>query len=506
MAKFVFVALYILILAGIGLWSRKHTKDFTSFLLGGRQAGAWMSAFAYGTTYFSAVIFIGYAGRNGWGFGLWAVLIGVGNALIGTYLAWKLLARRTRDMTHRLKLNTMPEFFEARYASRGMKTFAAIIIFIFMTPYSASVYSGLSYLFEKIFNIPFIWAIVIMAVVSAAYLVIGGYVATLIADLVQGIIMIGGVVFVIGIVMGNNAIGGVLAGTKSMIAQAAAIPLFDFKQPSNVINLLSLILLTSVGPWGLPQMVHKFYAIKDDLSIKAGTVISLLFSVVISCGAYFIGAVSKLYYTVNGSLLPMADGKIVFDQIIPNFLSSTLPDIFLGLVIVLILSASVTTLTGIVLVSSSSVVVDLVKPLRKDMTQKQSLSLTRVLCLVFIAISVAVALTKSPIQTLMSFSWGTVAGCFLAPYALGLYWKGITKAGSWAGMIGGLVTSVLLAVVNQFNASQAPLYGVIAMAVSLVLTVGVSLLTPKFSVQHIKAVFEGTVDSLHESIGAQIKD
>lgn len=494
MEKFIIIALYIVAMAVIGLWSRKRTQDFSAFLLGNRQVGAWMSAFAYGTTYFSAVVFIGYAGRNGWGFGLWAVLVGVGNAVIGSYLAWKLLARRTRDMTHRLKLSTMPEFFQARYDSKGMKTFAALIIFIFMTPYSASVYSGLSYLFEKIFGIPFVWAIILMAAISAVYLVIGGYVATVMADLVQGVIMLGGIIWVIAIALGNSSIGGVVTGVKSMIDQAGTIPLTDFSQPSNLLGLLSLILLTSLGPWGLPQMIHKFYAIKDDKAIKAGTTISLLFAIVISCGAYFLGAVAKLFYTRNSDLLPMADGKIVFDQIIPNFLSSTMPDLVLGIVVVLILSASVTTLTGIVLVSSSSLVIDLIKPVKKGMTSAQSLTLTRVFCLVFIVISVAIALTKSPIQTLMSFSWGTVAGCFLAPYMLGLYWKGVTRAGVWAGMLGGLVSSVVLALVSKFDASQAPLFGVVAMAVSLLLTITVSLFTPKYGTAHIEHVFEGTVE------------
>jgi SSS family solute:Na+ symporter/sodium/proline symporter len=325
-------------------------------------------------------------------------------------------------------------------------------------------------------------------------LVLGGYVATLIADFVQGIIMLGGVALMVGIIMGNPSVGGFLDGARSLINQAAQVPLLDNSQPNNIVNLIALVLLTSVGSWGLPQMIHKFYAIKDDNAIKKGTVISTIFCAIVGGGAYFTGAVAKLYYTVNSSNVPMENGKIAFDRIIPDFLSSTLPDALLGIIIILVLSASVTTLTGIVLASSSSLVIDLIKPKCRNMNDKQMLLTTRIFCAVFIIISVIIAMIKSPIQTLMSFSWGTISGAFLAPYALGLYWKGVTKAGAWSGLAGGAFISVVLALVFQFNASQAPLFGVIAMIGSLVFTVGVSLVTKKYSQAHINHIFEESAE------------
>ncbi|MFZ2539316.1 MAG: sodium:solute symporter family protein, partial [Oscillospiraceae bacterium] len=182
------IALYVGAMVWVGVKSAKKTKTLTDFVVGSRKAGPWMSAFAYGTTYFSAVLFIGYAGRSGWDFGLWAILIGVSNAALGAYLAWKLLAAKTRDVTRRLKIKTMPQLFEARYQSRNMKIFAAIIIFIFMIPYSASVYSGLSYLCEIVLGINYMWAMAAIACIAAVYLVAGGYIASLSADLIQGIV------------------------------------------------------------------------------------------------------------------------------------------------------------------------------------------------------------------------------------------------------------------------------------------------------------------------------
>lgn len=153
MAKYVFLVLFVILMIAVGIYSKKKVKNVQDFLLGGRQVGPWISAFAYGTTYFSAVIFIGYAGRIGWGFGISSTWIGIGNAIIGSLFAWLVLAKRTRKMTHELNASTMPEFFEKRYNSKAMKIITALVIFIFLVPYSASVYQGLGYLFEKSFGL-----------------------------------------------------------------------------------------------------------------------------------------------------------------------------------------------------------------------------------------------------------------------------------------------------------------------------------------------------------------
>jgi len=491
-SEILIIILYIAAMVAIGIISNRKSRDMKQFVLGGRKAGAWMSAFAYGTAYFSAVVFIGYAGRNGWNFGLWVVLVGLGNAIIGSYLAWKVLAKRTRIVTNRFQLSTMPEFFNARYQDSKMRTLAAVIIFVFMTPYAASAFSGLSYLFESVFGIDYTWAIFIMAGVAGAYLTLGGYVAALLADFIQGMIMLVGLVLMLGCVFQNPSIGGLGAGMQSMIEQATQIPITDFSQPNNLLSLISLVLLTSVGTWALPQMVHRFYAIKSDDAVKKGTIVSTGFAVIISVGAYLTGAIAKLFFTVNPSQLPMEGGAVVLDRIIPDFLTATLPGLLLGVVIVLVLSASVTTLSSITLVSSSSMTLDLIKPHKKNMSPKGELITTRLLCVLFLVIAVVIALTKSPIQMLMSFSWGTVSGSFIGPYILGLYWKGTTRAGARAGMCTGLIVSLGLAVASGFNAGNSPLYGVLAMIGSLLMTWFVSLFTKKFDQKHVDAMLDYT--------------
>ena len=152
-----------------------RTKNVGDFFLGGRTLGPWMSAFAYGTTYFSAVLFIGYAGKLGWGFGIYTLWIVIGNTFIGTLLAWMVLAGRTRDMTSRLNAITMPEFLSARYGNKPLQVIAALVVFVFLVPYSASVLMGLSYLFEMTLHIPYENALYFLTALTAVYLVMGGY-------------------------------------------------------------------------------------------------------------------------------------------------------------------------------------------------------------------------------------------------------------------------------------------------------------------------------------------
>mgnify|MGYP000859674311 FL=1 len=488
MLKWVFLTLYVVMMLGIGILSMKKASTLQDFFLGGRKMGPWFSAFAYGTTYFSAVIFIGYAGKTGWGFGLSAVWVGIGNAVLGSLLAWLILAKKTREMTQRLDVSTMPEFFEKRYDSKFLKVVSALIIFIFLVPYSASVYAGLSYLFESIFHIPYIYCMLFMAILTGIYLILGGYMATAMTDFIQGIIMIIGVVLMIVLVIIHPNVGGLSEGIKrlSQIPEAGS-QLVSLFGGSNWFGLLSLVLLTSFGSWGLPQMVHKFYAIKDEKSIKSATVISTAFAVLIAGGAYFVGAFGRLFLN---NTVPVVNGKENFDMIMPQMLIIALPDAVMSIILLLVLSASMSTLASIVLTSSSAISMDLVKgTLFPNMKKENVMFLMRVLCLVFIIFSFAVAYKPNAILVLMSFSWGTVAGSFISPYLYGLYWKGTTKLGAWAGMLGGFLTSMVLAISNNFDAGKAPLFGVQAMLASIIIVPVVSLLTPKLSSSHIAEVF-----------------
>ena len=499
------LAVYTVIMALIGCFSFGKSKTLDGFLIGGRKIGAWATAFAYGTTYFSAVVFVGYAGQHGWNIGIGAIWIGIGNAVLGCLLSWLLFANRTRKMTKKLNARTMPDYFEKRYDSKGMKIIASIIIFVFLVPYSAAVYKGLGSLFSAVFPGVETWVwMLIIALLTAVYLVAGGYVATAYTDLVQGIIMIIGVVCLTVAVLSHDAVGGfggLIENLKSFTSLEGDPNPTSGAQLTNIFGGSSFkflcfnIMLTSFGTWGLPQMIGKFYAIKDKAAIKRGTIISTIFCIVIGCGAYLIGSTSRL---ILGGTLP--EGGI--DSIIPALLmevlgGGTLGIILLSVIMILLLSASMSTLEAVVLTSASAVAVDLIPAVRKKETGANAqMLLTRILCLAFVACSFIFATQNIPIiVSLMSFSWGIVSGCFIGPYIWGLFSKKITKIGAYAGIIAGLLTvggaTLVISLTSGFSAAAAksPEMGVAAMAISFVIVPIVSLLTKNKDSERVEEIF-----------------
>lgn len=489
-AKLILLFAFFACMVAVGIYSRKHATDVNGFVLGGRSVGPWLTAFAYGTSYFSAVVFVGYAGQFGWKYGISATWIGIGNALIGSLLAWVVLGRRTRVMTHHLDAATMPEFFGKRYGSNALKITASAIVFIFLVPYTASIYNGLSRLFAMAFDVPYVTCVIVMAVLTGLYVILGGYMATAINDFIQGIIMLIGIVVVIAAVL--NGQGGfyeaiaTLAIFESDVAvtagQVGAYTSFFGPDPW---NLLSVIILTSLGTWGLPQMVHKFYAIKDEKSINTGTVLSTIFAIIIAGGSYFLGGFGRLF---DGPAIYNASGNVVFDSIIPAMLS-TLPDILIGVVVVLVLSASMSTLSSLVLTSSSTLTLDFLKgTFMKNMKEKSELLLIRVLIVFFIAISVVLALDPPTfIAQLMGISWGALAGAFLAPFFYGLYWKKVTSASVWVCFIfaiGLTVSNIFLKFI-----SSSIMAGAVAMVAGLIIVPVVTLLTRKPDASQVDAIF-----------------
>lgn len=220
--KIVFLVLFFAVMVAVGVYSRKHATSVDGFVLGGRSVGPWLTAFAYGTSYFSAVVFVGYAGQFGWKYGLASTWIGLGNAIIGSLLAWVVLGRRTKVMTQHLNVKTMPDFFGERYGSKALKITASAIVFIFLVPYTASVYNGLSRLFGMAFNIPYTYCVLGMAAFTAVYVILGGYMATAINDFIQGIIMLGGIIGVIGAVLSGQ--GGFIQAIRKMAEIPSDVP------------------------------------------------------------------------------------------------------------------------------------------------------------------------------------------------------------------------------------------------------------------------------------------
>ena len=443
--KVLFLLLFFGVMIFVGFYCRKHATDVSGFVLGGRSVGPWLTAFAYGTSYFSAVVFVGYAGQFGWKYGIAATWAGIANALLGSLLAWVVLGRRTRIMTQHLGANTMPKFFESRFSSRPLKIMSAVIIFIFLIPYTASLYNGLSRLFAMAFNIDYSVCVIIMAVLTGIYVIAGGYMATAINDFIQGVIMIGGIIAVIVAVLKSQggfmaALNGLAQVTDPAVSEAPGV-FASFFGP-DPLDLLGVMILTSLGTWGLPQMVQKFYAIKSEKDLSKGTIISTIFALVIAGGSYFLGGFGRLF---GDKVDVAAEG---YDAVVPTMLQG-LPTILIAIVVVLVLSASMSTLSSLVLVSSSTLTLDFLADLRKkEMTEKTKLVIMRAFIVIFIAISVVLAIVQYKkgltfIAQLMGISWGALAGAFLGPFLYGLYWKRTTKLACWVNFIFSSVVMIL---------------------------------------------------------------
>ena len=513
--KILLTVIFLCVTIVVGIYSRKQASSVEGFVLGGRSVGPWLTAFAFGTSYFSAVVFVGYAGQFGWKYGMSASWIGIGNAVIGSLLAWLILGRRTKMMTQHIQSRTMPDFFGTRFADEKLRVVASIIAFVFLIPYTAGVYMGISKLFEMGFGIPYAYCAFIMALLTALYVILGGYKATAINDFIQGIIMLFGITTIIAVVLNNQ--GGL---TEALRKMGEAVPTtHDMEDPSglfanfqpgdfaswlgpNPLSLLGVVVLTSLGTWGLPQMVGKFYSITDEAAIKRGTIISTIFAFVVAGGCYFLGGFGRLF---PEPAFNEVTHKYAYDSIVPSMLE-TLPDILIALVVLLVLSASMSTLASLVLTSSSTMTLDLIYRDKKakageveegqindqvaEKIERRKVIVMRVLIVFFIVLSLMIALNPPQfIAQLMGISWGALAGAFLAPFMLGLYWKGVTKAAVWACFIWGVGITVVNMLMH--NAFLNPIdCGAVAMVGGFIVVFIVSLVTPKMKRETVNHIFE----------------
>lgn len=478
------IAVYVIFILAVGILNSRKSKSITEFTVGGRNAGAWLSAFSYGTAYFSAVMFIGYAGGTGWKYGIWGILPGIGNAVFGALLAWLVLANRTREVTRRLEIKSMPQLFEKRFGSQAMKTFCTAVIFIFLVPYSASVYKGLTSVCSVLLGVNENICMIVIAVAAILIVILGGYGATLKADVVQGAVMLIGVILLIIAVMRSEIVGGFSDGIKAITQKTEELGL----TASSHIGLWATVLMTSFGTWGLPQMVHKYYGIKDEREVKRGTVISTLFCLVVAGGGYFIGSLARLFFDSLDEIPGAGAGKT--DYLVPNMLAmSDISEVLIGVILVLLIAASVSTLASVTITASSTLTMDFIKAkIARNMDDIKTAMVTRIMCVIFVVMSYFIANSNTPILDMMSYSWGIISGSFLAPYMISLYWKKLNKAGAWAGVLGGFFTALPPVICKLFlPETSLPVFGAIkdmgphfaclAMVISFVLCFAVSAVT-----------------------------
>jgi SSS family solute:Na+ symporter/sodium/proline symporter len=459
--KTVVLGVYALLIVTIGVLGLRRTRSFRDFFLGGGNVGPWMTAFTYATAYFSAVLFIGFAGKIGWGFGYSSLWIAAGNAFVGVLLVWGLLGPRIKRMSVEYDVHTMPEFLERRYGSRFLKLFASLAIFVFFIPYSAAVFMGLSYLFRSTFQIDYPVALALMGGFTALYLVLGGYRSMAMIDVAFGMIMLAGVVILFGSTLRVG--GGLPAITRDL---AAIDPrLVGGVGPPGAWPLFCLVFLTSVAPLGMPQLVQKFYAIRDERAIRIGKVASTAFALLIGGVAYFTGSTARLFLSPETAPAAFADGRPIFDALMPEFLARVIPESLSVLMLLLILSASMSTLAALVLISSSSVVKDLYAGyVNRGASDATLTRLMRIASAGFVLISVILAYFRpATIVAILGISWGAIGAVFLGPFLWGLLGRRAGRSGAIVASVVGLAACLALYVAGR----PSPEAGTIGMLLSL---------------------------------------
>lgn len=463
LVKIIILSLYALVIIVVGIIGLRKTKSFNDFFLGGGKVGAIMSAFSYGATYFSAVIFIGFAGKIGWVFGYSGMWIGIFNGLIGVLAVWAILGWRVKKMSVNLGVHTLSEYLEKRYDSPSLKLVASLAIFIFLIPYSAAVFIGLSYLFSSSFEGLQYWhAVIFMGVFTAVYIVLGGYKSMAMMDTVFGIIMTAGVLILLGYTI--KAGGGLV--NISTTLHSINPKLIEPVGPPGLWPLLSLIILTSVAPFAMPQLMQKFYAIKDRKAIRFGMIASTIFALLIGIIAYYLGSTTRVFLapdTAPAAFTP--EGKPIFDALMPQMLVKVIPESISIIILLIILAASMSTLAALVLISSSSFCKDFYAGfINQKTTDGQLTRMMRGASLFFVLLSVILALIKpTTIVTILAMSWGAIGSAFLGPFIWGLLWKKTTRLAAYLSMFLGLGTCIGLSVAG-FGSPEA---GTIGMGVSL---------------------------------------
>jgi len=473
--KIIVIAIYGCMIITIGILGMRKTRSFNDFFLGGGKVGPWMTAFSYGTAYFSAVLFIGFAGKIGWNFGYSGLWIALFNALIGVLVVWGVFGWRIKQISTNYKVSTMCEYLEKRYNSPFLKLFGALVIFIFMIPYSAAVFMGLSYLFTSNFNLEYWHALSFIGIFTASYIVLGGYKSMAMIDMIFGIIMTGGVIILyfstVNAGGGMDMITNTLRAIKPKLTQAVGPPGFW--------PLFSLIFLTSVAPFAMPQLVQKFYAIRDRKSIRTGMIASTFFALLIGGVAYYIGATTRIFISADDPSFSQVfrDGTPIFDRLMPELLAKVIPESLSVIILLLILSASMSTLAALVLISSSSLTKDFYHGfINKNASDKKLTGLMRIGSAFFVFLSVMLAwLDLDTIVAILGISWGALGSFFLGPFIWGMLMKKTGKIGAISSGIIGLATCLLL----YASGMPSPSAGTIGMLTSLLINPLVSLAFPK---------------------------
>ncbi len=505
--KYIFVAAYVIFVLVVGLRSRKDSAGGgDSYLLGGRSIGPVITSFSFAATYISGVCMVN-AGKIGWDWGIGSMWNAWGNVLLSIVFMWFFLGTRSRNISAKLGVQTLPDYLRARYQTEFFKLVGSIVLFVFMIPYTAAVFSSLSYMFTRVFQLPYIGAVIVMAILAAVYLVVGGYKAAAKIDVIQGgIMVVGGLILAIATISAKE-VGGLSAGleklrsiapfTNSQGVEATGSDIVNFGFNGNwglLMGIIPFVLMTSWAPSGLPQMATKFFAIKDAKQVRIGGIVCTILGLIIITGVHVPGLFIHLFY----DKLPEGGTNVLVPDLLTRIFGSGFGgQLCLSLILLLVLSASMSTLAGLVLSSSAALGMDFIKGYcAKGLDEKKTTTLLRFCTIFFVFAALVLALLNlGVISSIQSLSWGAISGFFLAPYVYSALSKKVTKAGAITGSIIGLACAVLIPTLVKSAAPSIAKYCstvnacAIATVIPLIITPIVSAFTKKPDPDFIEHIF-----------------
>jgi SSS family solute:Na+ symporter len=422
------LSLYMLMLVGVGVGTSRRMRSSEDFIAGGRSIGPWVTALSYVAAYFSSVVIIG-GGGFGYRYGMGTLWIAAINVLVGCTLAWILLGRRVRLFTKRLGALTIPGFLAERFRAPEARFIAASVIALLLIIYNVSILKGMGNAFEGLMGMPYTVGVLLSAAIIVLYVSLGGYLAVVWTGFFQAWVMGAGLILLT--VAALRAIGGLEAAN---VALASADPgLVETPGAWGWAGLVSFALITSLGIWGMPQMLARFVSIRSVRVVRVGTV-------VVTVG----GAMAALPYLCGAIARVLHPGLASVDLAIPTLTKSVLPAWGAAVFLAGVVAAGMSTFSAILITASSAVVRDVIqKGMKRNLPDRTIVRYGRIVSVVVGLVSLLIALRPPDlVLVLMAFSSATIAATCLWPLLFGLFWKRATRAGAVAAMLGGLVTTL----------------------------------------------------------------
>lgn len=437
---------YLSIMIYVGISYSKTNTSIDAFYLGGRKLGPIVTAMSAEASDMSSWLLMGLPGV--------AYLSGIADAgwtaiglAVGTYVNWLVVSRKIRRYTSEVHALTLPDFFSKRYGDDKniLTCVAAVIIIIFFIPYTASGFAACAKLFNTLFGVNYMTALIISAAIIVLYCTLGGFLAVSTTDLIQSITM--SVALVIVICFGVSAAGGL----NHVIANAQALPGYlsmarsyvpgtDASAPYSGLTIAST-LAWGLGYFGMPHILLRFMAIEDEKKLTLSRRIASIWVVISMTAAVFIGIVG--YSMSKGSIIPMLEGSNSETVIIQIASALSKHNILLallaGLILAGILAATMSTADSQLLAAASSISQNLLQDFgKKEIDAKTSVKIARITVVIISIISILLASNPdSSVFAIVSFAWAGFGAAFGPVVLCALFWKRSNKWGALCGMITG---------------------------------------------------------------------